>query len=95
MRTVRQDISVDPDLDDACLRWPRARDAWGMIEWVLAHDPTKGSPVTEGGLARSFVFDGSWAHDMPTIQILYVWEEPYVTIKSATFRNPTYSGGTA
>jgi hypothetical protein len=32
---------------------------------------------------------------MPTIQVLYVIEEPYVTIKSAAFRDPTASAGTA
>ena len=95
MRTVRQDLSVDADLEDACQRWTRTQDAWDMIFWVLAHDPTRGSPVTEGGSARSFVFDGSWAHDMPTIQVLYVIEDPYVTIRSATFRDPSFSAGTA
>ncbi len=93
MRTVRQDLVVDDALEDACLRWSRAEDAWDMINWVLAHDPTAGDPVKEGSLARSFVFDGSWAHDMPTIQILYVIEEPYVTIKSAVFRDPGRSAG--
>ncbi len=51
--------------------------------------------MSEGGSARSFLFDGSWAHEMPTIQILYVIEEPYVTIKAAAFRNPIGSAGTA
>jgi hypothetical protein len=95
MRTVRQDLSVDDALDDACARWSRTQDAWEMIEWVLARDPTVGEPVTEGGLARSFVFEGSIAHDMPTIQVLYVLEEPYVTIRSAVFRDPARSAGTA
>lgn len=95
MLTVRQETSVDDDLDDACLRWSRTQDAWDMIVWVLSHDATAGEPVSEGGLARSFVFDGSWAHDMPTIQILYIVEEPYVTIQAAAFRDPTASGGTA
>jgi hypothetical protein len=95
MRTVRQDIPVDDDFEDACLRWSRTQEAWDMIFWVLARDPTAGDPVSEGGLARSFVFEGSWAHDMPTIQILYIIEEPYVTIKSAAFRDPVTSAGTA
>jgi hypothetical protein len=95
MLTVRQEISVDDALDDACLRWHRTQDAWDMIVWVLNHDPTVGEPVAEGGLARSLVFDGSWAHDMPTIQILYIVEDPYVPIKAAAFRDPTGSAGTA
>jgi hypothetical protein len=95
MRSVRQELAVDDALDDACLRWSRTQDAWDMIVWVLAHDPTAGDPISEGGLARSFVFDGSWAHQMPTIQILYIIEEPYVTIKTADFRDPIGSAGTA
>lgn len=95
MRTVRQEASVDADLEEACLKWSRADDAWTMITWVLSRDPTKGTPLSEGGAARSFVFHGSWAHDMPTIQILYVFEDPYVTIKSAVFREPISQGGTA
>lgn len=95
MRTVRQEPAVDAALDEACLRWSRTEDAWGMITWVLARDPTTGEPVTEGGLARSLVFVGSWAHEMPTIQILYVFDEAYVTIHAAEFRDPTSSAGTA
>lgn len=94
MRTVRQEF-FDEDLEVACQRWARTQDAWDMIIWVLAHDPTKGEPISEGGLARSFVFDGSWAHEMPTIQVLYIIEEPFVTIKSAVFRDPSTSAGTA
>jgi hypothetical protein len=59
MRTVRQDLVVDDALEDACVRWSRAEDAWDMINWVLAHDPTAGDPAKEGSLARSLVFDGS------------------------------------
>lgn len=95
MRTVRLDLSAEADLEDAKHEWPRLEDAWIMIEWVLARDPTKGLPLSESGLARSFVFDGSWAHDMPTIQILYVFEEPYVTIKSVRISHPTHSAGQA
>jgi hypothetical protein len=59
MYTVRLDLDVEAELQEARLRWLRADDAWEMIEWVLARDPTKGTPISESGLARSFVFDGS------------------------------------
>jgi hypothetical protein len=95
MRAVRQEIEVDAALDEACRKWSRTEEAWEAITWVLARDPTCGFPLAEGGHARSFVYEGSWAHEMPTIQILYVIEDPYVTIKTALFRDPTTSGGNA
>jgi hypothetical protein len=93
--SIRLELEVEAELQDARLRWARTDDAWEMIEWVLARDPTKGSPVSESGLARSFVFDGSRAHEMPTIQIVYVFESTVVSIKSARFSEPTYTAGTA
>jgi len=47
LRTVRVDLSVDAELDDARSEWPRVDDAWSMIEWVLSRDPTVGEPQTE------------------------------------------------
>jgi hypothetical protein len=95
MRTVRVDSAVDGELEDARREWRRVDDAWEMIEWVLMRDPTKGTPLTESGTARSFVFDGSIAHEMPTIQIVYVVDENYITIKAVIFSSPTFSAGLA
>ena len=95
MRTIRTESSVDGELDDARRDWSRIDDAWEMIEWVLSRDPTKGTPVTESGKARSFVFEGSYAHGMPNIEVLYVDEDPYVTIKSVRFSTPTHTAGSA
>lgn len=95
MRTIRLDTIVDDALDEARGQWERVDDAWNMIEWVLARDPTKGVPVTESGSARSFVFVGSHAHGMPDIQVIYVDEAPYVTIKSVKFSEPTFTAGSA
>jgi hypothetical protein len=95
MLTVRLDTIVDAELEDARRRWARVDDAWNAIEWALARDPEVGTPVTESGTARSFIFEGSWAHEMPTIRVLYVVEEPHVTIKSVDFRYPLHSAGRA
>jgi hypothetical protein len=92
MRTIRVEAAVDADLFDARRDWPRIDDAW---EWVLARDPTAGTPITEGGQARSFVFEGSHSHGMPNIQVIYVVEDQYITIKSVRFGTPTYSAGNA
>jgi hypothetical protein len=95
MRTIRLDTVVDAELEDAKRRWARVDDAWDAIEWTLARDPSIGDPLTEGGLARSFVYAGSYAHEMPTIQIIYVTDEHYVTIKSVRFTEPLHSAGRA
>lgn len=95
MRSVRLEIEVDDALAEASDEWARLNEAWEMIEWVLARDPTVGDPLTEGGQARSFVFEGAHSHDMPNIQVIYVVEREYVTIKSVRFSAPTFSGGRA
>ena len=59
-----------------------------MILWVLARDPTRGVPLTEGGQARSFTYEGSWAHEMPTIVVIYDVDDHYVTIHEVRFSNP-------
>ena len=70
MRTVREEREVEDELAKAQLIWSRVDDAWEAITWVLARDASVGQPLSEGGTARSLVYDGSWAHDMPTIQIV-------------------------
>lgn len=95
MRTVRLEPAVYDALQDCREEWPRVEDAWEMIEWVLMRDPTKGEPLTESGTARSFVFEGSNAHEMPNIQVIYVVEEQYITIRSVRFTAPTFSAGSA
>ena len=95
MRSVRTEPEVDCAIDDARRQWARVDDAWEMIEWVLSRDPTKGRPLSEGGTVRSFVFEGSQAHEMPNIELIYIDELPYITIKSVRFSSPTYSAGSA
>lgn len=95
MRDIRVDTVVDDKLDEARREWARVDDAWVMIEWVLMRDPTVGEPMTESGQSRSFVFNGSVAHDMPDIQIVYVFDDNYITISSMRFWRPTYSAGNA
>ena len=95
MLSVREEPDVQLAVDDACERWERARDAWDVITWVLARDPTCGDPMVEGGQARTFVYQGSWAHDMPTIVVLYVIEPPYITIRAVRFSDPATAAGNA
>ena len=93
MRSVVESIEVMGEVDDCNTRWIRFEDAWSVVHWVLSRDPTVGQPLTEGGQIRSIVFDGSWAHDMPTIDVLYEITETQIIIQRVRFRNATASGG--
>jgi hypothetical protein len=93
MRTVREDPEVEADVEEACTRWARAQEAWDVILWVLARDPTCGVPLAEGGQARAFVYEGSWAHEMPTIWVMYDVDDHYVTIRKVKFSNARTTAG--
>lgn len=95
MRSVRLEPDVEDILDEARRTWDRLDDAIEMIEWVLARDPTTGDPVNEGGSLRTLVFEGAYAQDLPSIQLTYVDEAPYVTIKSIRVYAPQHAGGRA
>jgi hypothetical protein len=95
MRDVRLELEVDSELEDARQQWARLDDAWGMIEWVLMRDPTVGEPQTESGRSRSFVFRGSVAHEMPDIQVIYVFDDNLITVKSIRIGQPAHAGGHA
>ena len=91
MRGVIEDTDAHNAADDAFEKWARAEEAWDMLKWVLSRDPTKGDPLTEGGKVRSFTFPGAVAYDMPTIIVIYVFNDDLVTIKSAKFEHSKHS----
>lgn len=95
MRTVREDRAVEDALEAASDRWERTNDAWDTLLWVLARDPTVGVPISETGTARTLVYPGSWAHQMPTIKVLYEIDVGYVTIRAAEFSDAQTSAGRA
>jgi hypothetical protein len=90
MRGVVEDPDAQIAADVAFETWERAEEAWDMIKWVLSRDPTKGEPLTEGGQARSFTFHGAVAYDMPTIVVIYIFNDDLVTIKAARFEQSTH-----
>ena len=87
MRTIREEPDVQRIVDEAMERWARAENAWETVQWALAHDPTVGEPLTEGGTARALSFQGARSIDMPTVTVLYVIEPEFVTIHSARFED--------
>jgi plasmid stabilization system protein ParE len=95
MRAVVESIEVMAEVDDAEDQWARFHDAWSTVHWVLSKDPTVGVPIREGGHLRSMVFDGSLAHEMPTIYVVYEITETQIVIQRVSFRDATSSAGRA
>lgn len=95
MRSVIESPIAMDAVDDAKERWARAEDAWAHLFWVLSRDPTVGFPLVEGGHLRSLVFDGSQAHEMPTIDVVYEITEKNIIIQRARFRDALSSAGSA
>lgn len=95
MRSVVESLEVMAEVDEASERWARFSDAWSTVNWVLAKDPTVGAPLTEGGHLRSFVFDGSWAHEMPTIEVLYEITDDKIVLQRVRFSDAKTTAGRA
>ena len=95
MRSVVESFEVMSAVDDAAEKWARFDDAWGVIPWVLSRDPTIGEPLTEGGHLRTIVFQGSWAHEMPTIVVVYEITDTQVIIQKVRFSDASSTSGRA
>ena len=95
MRTVVELAAVMAAVDDAPPRWQQADDAWAAVTWVLAHDPSAGVPLVEGGQFRALVYVGSRVHDMPTIYVLYEITSQEIVICQADFRDAAANAGSA
>lgn len=95
MLAIVESAEVMGAVDEAAQRWSRFHEAWEMLVWVLSRDPTVGQPLTETGNIRAFVFDGSCAHDMPTIDLVYEITAIQVVLQRVRFRDAQTSAGTA
>lgn len=95
MRGVIESPAVMDAVDEASERWDRFHDAWSVVTWVLSRDPTVGYPLVEGGHLRSFVFEGSMAHQMPTIDVLYAITDENVIIQRVRIRDAAFTSGHA
>lgn len=80
MRSVREAPSAQDAIDDAREKWPRVDEAWEAIFWVLARDPTVGVPLTEFGQLRAFTFEGRFIYEIPTIVVIYEFDQEVITI---------------
>ncbi len=86
MRGIREDSAASGAYDDAVIRWARADDAWQGILWTIARDPLAESrPLNESGSLRVLTSEGARSIDLPTLTIVYEYDDQYVTIKTARF----------
>ena len=95
MRGIVESPQVQDAVDDAEAKWARFQQAWDAITWVLSRDPTVGVPLTEGGNVRSFVYVGSYAHEMPTIDLVYEITTSSVILQEVRFRDAGSTSGRA
>jgi hypothetical protein len=95
MREIVESIEVMAEVDEASAQWARFDHAWSAVYWALSRDPTVGTPLVEGGHLRAFVYAGSWAHEMPTIDIVYEVTETQIILQRVRFRNATGNAGHA
>ena len=95
MREVVESIEVMGEAEEAERRWSRFDDAWSTVHWVLSRDPMVGQPLIEGGHLRSLVYAGSFAHDMPTIDVVYEVTSTQIILQRVRFRDALSSAGTA
>lgn len=88
-RQIVEQEAVRLALNEAETNWDRANDAWEAATWVMAHDPSVGTAVTESGKTRSFVFQGSVSNGMPSLTVLYEDQNPYLIVHDVKFWRPT------
>lgn len=57
----------------------------GRDFWVLARDPTVGVPLSETGSLRAFTMEGRYIYQIPTIVVVYDYDDTRITIQTARF----------
>ena len=95
MREVIESIDFMAEVDEASTRWSRFDDAWSVVSWALSRDPTLGIPSSEGGHLRSVVFQGSFAHAMPTIYLVYEVTASQIVLQRVKFTDAHSTAGNA
>ena len=91
MLSIVEETRVSDALHDACLKWPRADEAWDAVTWALMRDPTVGRPLIEGGALRLTIWAGAKSIGMPDIRITYRITEVSIEILDAVFTESTHT----
>lgn len=85
--TIRTEREADVALDEARLHWIGADDVWEAITWVISHDPTVGTALSESGHVRSYTIHGAVSVGWPTLTIIYTIDDGTLTITDANFQD--------
>lgn len=85
-RTIREeDDEVENAVNDLASRYGRFDDIWEMVTWKICRDPeTKTSYRVRFSRKTAFVtkVGDERKNDVPTVRILYTYDEDYVYIHS-------------
>lgn len=87
MLGIREDSPATAAYEAAILKWDRADDAWQGVTWTLARDPQTGdsTPLTESGDLRAYTSEGARSIGLPTLTVVYRFDQQYITILDARF----------
>ena len=83
MREIREEERVRRAVNDAEDRWERGFDSWEAITWTVARDPQVGRKMTEDGSVRSAIFDGARSAKMPSVEIIYRFDDEKIMVLGA------------
>ena len=72
-------------------KWPRARDAWEALTWIVSRDPQEGKAVTESGRTRAITIEGARSIGFPTLTLVYEIQNPKIIIHDALFTDAKYA----
>jgi hypothetical protein len=85
VRGIREEESVRNAVNDAEDKWKRGFDSWEAVTWTAARDPEAGTPLDLDSSLRVLVFDGARSVDMPSVTIIYRFDDDYITVLDASF----------
>ncbi len=87
MRSIIEAPAVQDSVDDAREKWQRTDDVWDAVIWAVGKDPECGKAITESGLVRSFTLDGVLHLGIPTLTVLYTFDDQFISIQSVIFKD--------
>jgi hypothetical protein len=85
VRSILEEPRVQRAVDEAEDKWPRARDSWEAVTWIVARDPKAGKPATESGRIRAFTFEGASSIGLPSVTVIYEITDEAIVVHDATF----------
>ena len=60
-------------------------DSWETLTFILTHDPTLGALIPDSAEMRAYIVEGSKIIGLPTLKVIYVFDDHNITILKAVF----------